>query len=427
MSGAPNAPKAKPDKNLELVRGMGADWYDPIPPDQHGCFLDPEFTLTPRGHRLLACLRSHTIRAKKGGRTPYAQEGRRTLYLKDLAAELDWDMAATLKVWAELEDHGLARRDDKQRLWLCGKVNPKRRKNGEIVEGVLDEEQEWQKFCTDNFPTYLAKQFQQLSKTDRASAHTDVEAWEGYEKRAAAEAMAAAREQVQKLRDQHFAERYQIKMRRFERKMSPDAPPRPEPIVELSLLRTPKLSVQDFSANSVQDENGTLYNVQNDGVQTTPNKEVRSFKQSDIYSSSSSSSEMREALSEYGTVDDDVPDQLLTACRRKAPDCTGSEVIHFIHEKGKLITDRVGNPIGFLLVAVPKCFEPEPLRQYREKGAMQMPEHLLPSGVRRLRRQVQEAEAICRESPDDEELRGELVQVRNLLRLEEEACGIAAG
>ncbi len=75
------------------------------------------------------------------------------------------------------------------------------------------------------------------------------------------------------------------------------------------------------------------------------------------------------ALSEYGDDDDDVALQLLSQCREVAPDCTIPEVVHFIHQKGALIrrdrNQKITNPMGFLLTAVPKCFAGETLERYR--------------------------------------------------------------
>ncbi len=205
-AGSEGRDRSAVDENLVLVRKMGAPWYDPIPTEQYTCFVDPVFTLTPRGHRMLALLRSYTIRGKgpQSGRTPYAHDGRRTLHLKDFAAELGLEPAAAYKVWRELEEAGLGRMDEKKRLWLTGKVSPRRQTKGEDEEALepeLTEDQQWEKLCTDNFPAYLAEQFQCVSKTERHSVHTDVESWDKYEKRAAAEAMDAARKQVQTLRD----------------------------------------------------------------------------------------------------------------------------------------------------------------------------------------------------------------------------------
>jgi hypothetical protein len=81
---------------------------------------------------------------------------------------------------------------------------------------------------------------------------------------------------------------------------------------------------------------------------------------------SSSSAVIYEALSKFGSVDDDVLHRLTQSCRQSAPDCTDEEIIHFIREKGSMVrTGRISNPIGFLLTAVPKCFLGETFQLYR--------------------------------------------------------------
>jgi predicted transcriptional regulator len=88
----------------------------------------------------------------------------------------------------------------------------------------------------------------------------------------------------------------------------------------------------------------------------------------------SSSAAIYQALSEFGTVDDDILQLLITSCKRYAGDCTSDEIIHFIEAKGSLIRhkdSRVHSPIGFLLTAVPKCFSGEVFLLYREEQTKQ--------------------------------------------------------
>lgn len=83
---------------------------------------------------------------------------------------------------------------------------------------------------------------------------------------------------------------------------------------------------------------------------------------------SSVSDVVRQALSAYGAVDDDVVNQLMAACESYSADCTEEEVAHFIREKGKHVQRRdssIKNPLGFLLTAVPKCFSGLPIEEYR--------------------------------------------------------------
>ena len=92
---------------------------------------------------------------------------------------------------------------------------------------------------------------------------------------------------------------------------------------------------------------------------------------------SSSYPAVRAALASYGQVDDDVPGQLMAACRSYAGECTEDEVVHFIHEKGSHVQrkeSRVRNPLGFLLTAVPKCFSSDSLGEYRaQQGRERLP------------------------------------------------------
>jgi hypothetical protein len=73
------------------------------------------------------------------------------------------------------------------------------------------------------------------------------------------------------------------------------------------------------------------------------------------------------ALRPYGNPDDDAVNSLVDACRSNAPDATAEEIAHFVREKGKLITRKIANPVGFLLTAVPKCFVSDSFREYREQ------------------------------------------------------------
>ena len=81
-----------------------------------------------------------------------------------------------------------------------------------------------------------------------------------------------------------------------------------------------------------------------------------------------SSSSVREALSVYGSPDDDAVRHLISQCRKNAPDAEYDEIAYFIHDKGQVIRKgKISNPIAFLLVYVPKCFLGEGLSEFREK------------------------------------------------------------
>lgn len=82
----------------------------------------------------------------------------------------------------------------------------------------------------------------------------------------------------------------------------------------------------------------------------------------------SSSTVVATALSEYGVIDDDAVQIILTECRRHAPDATPEEIAYFIRQKGRVVANgKIDNPIGFLIVYVPKCFIGESLQIYRDQ------------------------------------------------------------
>jgi hypothetical protein len=82
-----------------------------------------------------------------------------------------------------------------------------------------------------------------------------------------------------------------------------------------------------------------------------------------------SSSEVLEALNQFAFTDQSAANQLISDCQAYVPDATPGEICEFIKEKGKIITgsSNIQNPIGFLLVTVPKCFAGEAFLVYRQK------------------------------------------------------------
>ena len=58
------------------------------------------------------------------------------------------------------------------------------------------------------------------------------------------------------------------------------------------------------------------------------------------------------------SIDNDAIALLWNECRLRAADCTVEEVLYFAEGKAAVCASgRIKNPIGFLLIAVPKCFE----------------------------------------------------------------------
>jgi hypothetical protein len=70
-----------------------------------------------------------------------------------------------------------------------------------------------------------------------------------------------------------------------------------------------------------------------------------------------------------GHSDDAAVRLLLTGCRQVCSDAREAEVVHFIMEHGPryIRMKGLGNPMGMLIRHLPKCFEGESFRLYREK------------------------------------------------------------
>lgn len=124
---------------------------------------------------------------------------------------------------------------------------------------------------------------------------------------------------------------------------------------EMSALETVKTSAPDTIKTSAL--------ISGAHIRNTPKEENRQ----------SSTTDDRRAVIQalrtlIPTVDDEAADHLITACREHAPDATTEEICHFIAAKGEHVLRRreVRNPVGLLQVAVPKCFQGESFRLYRE-------------------------------------------------------------
>lgn len=65
-------------------------------------------------------------------------------------------------------------------------------------------------------------------------------------------------------------------------------------------------------------------------------------------------------------VDEEAVTSLWDECRMRAGDCTAEEVLYFAKEKSLITRNgKIQNPLGFLLTAVPKCFEGQVFTTFR--------------------------------------------------------------
>ncbi|MGC4053281.1 MAG: hypothetical protein QM757_28590 [Paludibaculum sp.] len=80
------------------------------------------------------------------------------------------------------------------------------------------------------------------------------------------------------------------------------------------------------------------------------------------------SSPVQQALSQYAAADGEAARMIAAGARRHAPDATTEEIVHFIHEKGRLArAGKMANPLAYLLVYVPKCFAGDSFRRFRQE------------------------------------------------------------
>lgn len=261
------------DKNLALILEMGGDpteGYDPIPPAQYLCFLNKDIRITPSAQMLLAWMRKWTLRARKGGRSAFASDGpKRPLRLKDAGEELQWQPPQVSRVWAELEDAGLVKKDEKDHLYLCGTVTPRRKLNAADVDADEADDYgdmtEHEKFCCEMLPHYVWRQFKRLDPGTRRRAAVDYWEAEIYLKQVKAASVKSTRDYEEEYIERTLAP-YGITLRRHE-KPKAAAEVTDAPRVKVEIINERKLSVHNFSADPVQATNDELYTAENETVQ----------------------------------------------------------------------------------------------------------------------------------------------------------------
>jgi hypothetical protein len=273
MSGEPEKRQAEAGEHrshIELLRAMGATEYDPIAPDQYLFRLDPAMKLSTVANQLHAWLLWMTIHSKPGGRTDFAAWGGRPLGLKEASQDLGHDLAAISKAWHELEAKGIARRDEKKRLYPCGKIDFKRLTHGEKRKTTGGETKE-KLFVQTTYPNYIYKHLQQLNETDQKKFEDRCQRLEAAEDEAIAEATARIREAFASPRKALLA---MIGLKPIELEKRRDKNPKREPQLEISLqLEFPEFDFVQTTGGGrnghfVQSEKVGLYNPENGFVQS---------------------------------------------------------------------------------------------------------------------------------------------------------------
>jgi hypothetical protein len=253
--------------NNQLMDRMGSQkGSDPIPPDQYLHFLtdsDPQ-------KRLHAWVLSKTIRF--GHRSPYCvDEKGKTLGLKDAAAEFGWGITHARQTWAKLQKRGLVRKDEDEKLWLCGTVPP--------ASEIADEDDA---NCTVCFPEYVGEQIQQLSEDERERLLAGYERLNELKRRIQADAMALVRLRQDELSRQFFGG-FNIDLKCYKKRRDSEG----ERIVKVLIGPLPDEFVQ-FAGDSVQNGKGISYKAESDLVQNGYPYRTEKTEKTEIKDSSSS-------------------------------------------------------------------------------------------------------------------------------------------
>lgn len=105
-----------------------------------------------------------------------------------------------------------------------------------------------------------------------------------------------------------------------------------------------------------------------EGVGLTPIQLVKEQANSKTQTSTALTIMIRLMQEELGIVDDAAAKRILQSCYQQAPDATDEELEFHLRQQAYRVrkNKRVENPVGLLIAQVPKCFEGESFRQFRE-------------------------------------------------------------
>ncbi len=123
-----------------------------------------------------------------------------------------------------------------------------------------------------------------------------------------------------------------------------------------------------FVAPPAGKEQSLPFNRKDTGPELAPEVEIAPGSKRDTGVNASSGLIVRTLREYLPDVDDASVAALIEACREKAPDASDEEMNHFVRLKADLMhrMGTVKSPMGFLKAAVPRCFEGESFRQFRE-------------------------------------------------------------
>jgi hypothetical protein len=97
--------------------------------------------------------------------------------------------------------------------------------------------------------------------------------------------------------------------------------------------------------------------------------QVTAYKEEASILGTSSTSPVAVALQEeLGYVDDDVVHRIIAGCRKRVADATPGEIADFTRVTARRVRRmrNIANPVGLVIVQVPKCFEGPSFQVYRQ-------------------------------------------------------------
>ncbi|MDQ2843462.1 MAG: hypothetical protein M3Y72_20955 [Acidobacteriota bacterium] len=384
-----------PASHQELMRAMGTpagDGFDPMPPRQLRSLMD----YREQEHiRILAWIWKHTTGNPGKGRrrSPYARDARGILGLKHMASDLDMMPSNASQALKRLIEQGRARKDEQGRIYLCGDTKDPLLSYvaaRQVEDFCTDNSQTGAEYCTDNFHPALAAYFQQVPQNESSQVAADCLEITAFAKKLEADAIKAARDEHERIVKEYLAARGYVPPEEARGRPRKE---RENPAVQLTLLRVPNLSVQingyKHDADSVQKPNGYPYKSENASAQISASllnsSEYSEYSEKDISNRASSSSstpaatttnpssfevpeperELRtlaESALPYAQPERELLIELAATCRERDPAATTAEIVHVIHDRGKIILakrgkyDAIVSPMRWLVTAVPKCF-----------------------------------------------------------------------
>jgi len=118
-------------------------------------------------------------------------------------------------------------------------------------------------------------------------------------------------------------------------------------------------------ASNLQPESGSNYYATPGSNQAPPSINKHSEENT---TTTTSSAVVQIIQHTFGFADDDAARLITSACRAKAPEATDEEIAYFVQLHGSRIRRmrNIDNPLGLLIHYIPKCFEGEAFRQFRE-------------------------------------------------------------